>query len=239
VTPAHAGGLAALAARYGESWHRGLLDTWFGSRNTWPYPGDADRKGWAGALPGLTAVLREAGAAATAGWLLAASWGWLDDDIRPWLRYPSPATRRKHLAELGTPLAGLLAAADGTALVGQIVTVLREHGDDVLACLLPMLRPGQARTRPSGSWHGTASGGSPRSPNARPGPMTTRRSSGPAAAAANCAAHSASSSPTAASARWNGRSPRPAASTSRTRSAPPSCRSGTRSGSSAARTRWC
>jgi hypothetical protein len=26
VTPGHAGGLAALAARYGESWHRDLLD---------------------------------------------------------------------------------------------------------------------------------------------------------------------------------------------------------------------
>jgi hypothetical protein len=35
--------------------------------------------GWAGALPGLTVALRDAGAAATAGWLLAASWGWLDD----------------------------------------------------------------------------------------------------------------------------------------------------------------
>ncbi|HET9081802.1 MAG TPA: hypothetical protein VFO01_14995 [Trebonia sp.] len=140
VTPAHAGGLAALAARYGESWHRNLLDTWFGSRNTWRYTGDGDRNGWAGALPALTAALRDAGVAAAAGWLLAASWGWLDDDIRLWLRYPSPATRRKQLAELGKPLAGLLAAADGTALADEIVTVLREHGDDVLACLLPMLR---------------------------------------------------------------------------------------------------
>jgi hypothetical protein len=44
------------------------------------------------------------------------------------------------LAELGKPLAGLLAAADGTTLASEIVTALREHGDDVLACLLPMLR---------------------------------------------------------------------------------------------------
>jgi len=140
VTPAHAGGLAALAARYGESWHRELLDAWFGSRNTRRYTGDVDRKGWAGVLPGLTAALRDVGAAATAGRLLAESWAWLDDDIRLWLRYPSPATRRKQLAELGKPLAGLLAAADSTALADEIVTVLREHGDDVLACLLPMLR---------------------------------------------------------------------------------------------------
>ena len=140
VTPAHAGGLTALAARYGESWHRDLLDAWFGSRTTWRYTGGVDRKSWAGALPGLTAALRDAGAAATAGWLLAASWAWLDDDIRTWLKYPSPVTRRKKLAELGQPLAGLLAAADGTALAGEIVTVLREHGDDVLACVLPLLR---------------------------------------------------------------------------------------------------
>jgi hypothetical protein len=140
LTPAHAGGLAELAARYGESWHRDLLEAWFGPRDAWRYTGDVDRKSWAGALPGLTAALRDVGAAATAGWLLAASWGWLDDDIRLWLRYPSPATRRKQLAELGKPLAGLLAAADGTALASEIVTVLREHGDDVLACLLPMLR---------------------------------------------------------------------------------------------------
>ena len=59
----------------------------------------------------------------------------------------SPATRRKQLAEPGKPLAGLLAAADGTALAGEIVTVLRGHGDDVLACLLPMLRA--ARPGPS------------------------------------------------------------------------------------------
>jgi len=140
VTPAHAGGLAALAARYGESWYRDLLEAWYGPRNTWRYTGDVDRKSWAGALPGLTAALRDAGAAVTAGWLLAASWDWLDDDIRSWLSYPSPATQRKQLAELGKPLAGLLAAAGGTGLAGEIVRALQEHGDDVLACLLPMLR---------------------------------------------------------------------------------------------------
>lgn len=140
VTPAHAGGLAALTTRYDEPWHRNLLEAWFGSGDRWGYTGHVDRKGWAGALPGLIAALQDAGAVATAGWLLTASWGWLDGDIRLWLRYSSPNARRKQLAELGKPLAGLLAAAAGTALAGEIVTVLREHGDDVLACLLPMLR---------------------------------------------------------------------------------------------------
>jgi hypothetical protein len=107
-----------------------------------------DRKGWAGGLPGLTGALRDSGAAATAGWLLAASWGWLDEEIRLWLGYASPAIRRKQLAELGKPLAGLLAAADGMALAGEVVTVLR---DDVLACLLPLLRAaGPDRSTPFG-----------------------------------------------------------------------------------------
>lgn len=140
VTPAYAGGLAALAARYDESWHRDLLEAWFGSRTPWQYTRGADRKGWAAALPRLTASLRDVRAEATAGLLLAASWGWLDDGIRTWLSYPSPLTRRKHLSELGQPLAGLLAAADGTPLAAEIVTILLEHDDDVLACLLPMLR---------------------------------------------------------------------------------------------------
>jgi hypothetical protein len=178
--------------------------------------------------------------AATAGWLLAAQWAWLDDDIRVWLRDPSPATRRKQLAELGQPLAGLLAAADGTALAGQIVTVLREHGDDVLACLLPTLRA--AGPGPNAALEELARDCERRltAITGRPARIDDDWSvHGPAAAAANCAAHSASSSPAAASARWSGRSPRLAASTSRTRSAPPSCRSSTRPGNSAARTRWC
>ena len=136
VTPAHAGGLAKLAARYGESWHRDLLDS----------------------------VVR----------------------------------------------------------VAEHAAVHRRRGPQGL---------GRCAAR-------AHRGGSPRSPNARPGPMTTGRSPGPAAAAANYAAHSAGSSPTAASARWSGRSPRAAAGTSRTRSALPSCQSSMRSGSSAARTRW-
>src|SRR5260370_15131459 len=196
VTPGRAGGLAALAARYGEPWHQSLLDAWFGSRNTWHYTGDVDRKDWAGALPGLTAALRDAGAAATAGWLLAASWGWLDEDIRLWLRYRSPATRRKQLEELGKALAGLLAAADGTALAGEIVTVLREHGHDVLACLLPMLRA--AGPGPSTPLEELA-----RDCERRLTAITERPARadddwsvpGPAAAAANSAAHSAGSPP--------------------------------------------
>jgi hypothetical protein len=54
---------------------------------------------------------------------------------RYWLKYPSPAARRDRLDELGKPLAGLLTAADGTPLAGEVVAALGEHDDDVLACL--------------------------------------------------------------------------------------------------------
>lgn len=140
VTPAHARGLVELALRYDELWHQDLLEAWFGPRRSWPRTGEIDREGWVGGLPGLARALREAGAEATAGWLLAASWRWLSDDIRHLLRSPSPVTRDRQLGMLGRPLAGLLAAAEGTALAGEIVKILGEHGDDVLACLLPMLR---------------------------------------------------------------------------------------------------
>ncbi|HUD36288.1 MAG TPA: 2OG-Fe(II) oxygenase [Streptosporangiaceae bacterium] len=147
VTAVHADGLAALAARYDEPWHRDVFEAWFGSRNTWRYTGEANRKDWAEALPVLAAALRDVGAVATAGWLLAAAWNWLDDDIRYWLGYQSPNARRERLAELGGPLAGLLAAAEGTALADEIVTTLRKHDDDdVLACLLPVLRAIGARS---------------------------------------------------------------------------------------------
>ena len=147
VTPVHADGLAALVTRYDETWHRSLLDAWFSSRARWHSTGQPDRANWVSALPGLTAALRDAGAEATAGRMLAASWRWLAGDIRLWLNQPAPAERRKRLADLGRPLAGLLAAADGTPLADEIAAVLRAHDDDVLACLLPMLRA--AGTGPS------------------------------------------------------------------------------------------
>ena len=51
-----------------------------------------------------------------------------------------PVTRDKRLAELGKPLAAVLAAADGTKLADEVVKLLAEHRDEVLACLLPTLR---------------------------------------------------------------------------------------------------
>jgi hypothetical protein len=148
VEPAHASGLMALASRYDEAWYRDLLNAWFGPRQWRQHIVGVDRKAWAGVLPELAEALRGAGAAATAEWLLASSWVWLDDDIRVTLRIPAPATRRKQLAERGKPLAGLLTAADGTELAGEIAKVLAEHGDDMLACLLPTLRAAGSGSSP-------------------------------------------------------------------------------------------
>jgi len=150
LAPAHAAGMAALAGRYDEPWHTELLEAWFGSRGYWRYTGPVDRKAWACGLPELTTALRQADPGGdAAGWLLAATWGWLGEVIRQSLKSPSPVTRDTQLAELGRPLAGLLAAGDGTALAGEIVKILSEQDDDVLACLLPALRAAGPESGPS------------------------------------------------------------------------------------------
>jgi 2OG-Fe(II) oxygenase superfamily len=152
LTPAHADGMAALAANYDEAWQQALFDAWFGSRNSWRYHGGVDRGSWAAALPGITSALPEA----TAGILLNTTWRWLAGEIGQWLSYPMVATRRTQLAGLGKPLGGLLTATEGTALADEIVTVLRKHGDDILICLLPALRAAAPGTRAAASGTGTA-----------------------------------------------------------------------------------
>jgi hypothetical protein len=145
VTSAHAHGLAVLSPLYDEAWHQNLLDAWFGSRNPMRYQVATNRLDWLAALPRLAGDLRFAGAGTTAEMLVAKSWNWLDGAIRSSLASPAPTTRHEQLATLGKPLAGLLAAAEGTALAGDIASKLREQGDDVLACLLPMLKAAGSR----------------------------------------------------------------------------------------------
>ena len=156
LTPAHADGMAALAANYDEAWQQHLFDAWFGSRNRWLPAGGVGRGSWAGALPGITSALPEA----TAGVLLNTTWRWLAGEIGRWLSYPMVATRRTQLASLGKPLGGLLTAAEGTALADEIVTVLGKHGDDILICLLPALRAAAPGTRAAGPGTRTAASGS-------------------------------------------------------------------------------
>jgi len=159
LAPEHATAVAALAARYGEPWTSTVLDGWLGSRQSWAYRGDADRLGWIQSLPLLCDALRDTGepGAAAARRLLAASWRWLSDEIRLWVSYSPAKHRAERLDLLSKPLARLLEAAaviGETALRDAILTALREHGDNVLACLIPALRASTAlpedRQRASG-----------------------------------------------------------------------------------------
>src|SRR5207302_11388005 len=125
-----------------------------------------------------------------------------------------------------------VAAADGTALAGEIVTVLREHGDDVLACLLLMLQA-------AGPGPGAPLEELVRDCERRLTAITERPAradddwSVPWSGGCGCELCGTLGGFLAdgSEPRWSGRSPRPAASMSRTRSAPPSCQSSTRSGS--------
>ncbi len=149
LAPEHATAVAGLVARYGEPWTNTVLDGWLGSRQSWAYQGDADRLGWIQSLPLLCDALRDTGepGAAAARRLLAASWRWLSDEIRLWVRHSPAKHREERLELLSKPLARLLEAAaviGETALRDAILAALREHGDNVLACLIPALRASTA-----------------------------------------------------------------------------------------------
>jgi hypothetical protein len=145
LAPQHATAVADLVGRYGEPWTNTVLDGWLGSRQSWAYQRDADRLGWIQSLPLLCDALRDTGEPGTAAArrLLAASWHWLSDEIRLWVSYSPARHREERLNLLGKPLAHLLEA---TAVIGEtalryaILAALREHGDNVLACLIPALR---------------------------------------------------------------------------------------------------
>jgi len=149
LAPEDATAVAALVTRYGEPWTSALLDGWLGSRQSWAYQGDANRLGWIQSLPLLCDALRDTGepGAAAARRLLAASWRWLSDEIGLWVSYSPTKHREERLDLLSKPLARLLEAAaviGETALRDEILTALREHGDNVLACLIPALRASTA-----------------------------------------------------------------------------------------------
>src|SRR6266545_3850204 len=152
LAPEHATAVAALVACYGESWTSIVLDGWLGSRQSWAYLGDADRLGWIRSLPPLCDALCDTGepGAAAARRLLAASWRWLSDEIRLWVSSSPAKHREERLDLLSKPLARLLEATaviGETALRDAILAALREHGDNVLGCLIPALRASTALSK--------------------------------------------------------------------------------------------
>ncbi|HYQ64888.1 2OG-Fe(II) oxygenase [Actinophytocola sp.] len=135
LTQEHAGGLAAVAGRYGQEWTRNLINGWFGRGR---HPG-TDRHEWVEGLPGLCEALRAAGRPEVVRLLAAGTWHWLDDELRTWTTTARTEIRRPQLEKLSSPLTRLVEAADDT-LREEITTALRVYGDTVLECLMPALR---------------------------------------------------------------------------------------------------
>jgi hypothetical protein len=144
LAPENAGGLAAAAGQYGEQWTRNVIDGWFGTAYRW----ETDRYEWVGRLPDLCEALRTAGAPEVALLLTTRTWRWLDGQLRSWTTTNRTEVRRSQLELLSSPLVRLLDAADGP-LREEITAALREHGDNVLECLMPALRSAHPR-RPAG-----------------------------------------------------------------------------------------
>ena len=141
LTQEHAGGLAAVAGRYGEDWTRSVIDGWFGSGHHF----GTDLSEWVdNRLPGLCGALRTTGRPEVARLLAAGAWRWMGDQLRLWTTTARSEVRQPQLEMLSSPLVRLLEAADDK-LRDEITGALRECGDNVLECLMPALRLADAR----------------------------------------------------------------------------------------------
>ncbi|HKS47973.1 MAG TPA: 2OG-Fe(II) oxygenase [Amycolatopsis sp.] len=140
----HAGGLAAVAGRYGEQRTRNVIDGWFGPGRHYA----TDRYEWIDRLPGLCGALRAAGAPEVARLLATRTWHWMAGELQSWTTTARTELRQPQLEMLSSPLVRLLEAAADT-LRDEITTALREYRDTVLECLMPALRSAHPR-RPAG-----------------------------------------------------------------------------------------
>lgn len=135
LTHEHAPLLAAVAGVYDDQWVQDLIDSWdtgqrFGS----------ERTSWvADTLHPLCQALRECNAAALADHVVDLVWRWLSSRIDVWVRHNHPERRRSNLADLGQPLAGLLAVvSDDLGVI--IAETLRSADDNIVEVLVPALR---------------------------------------------------------------------------------------------------
>jgi hypothetical protein len=142
ATQEHADGLTAAAKLYGQGWTQSVLDGWFGSGQ---HHFTTDLSAWIDSeLPQLCGALRTASGPHVGQLLAAGAWRWLADQLRIWTTTPQGEVRRPQLERLSAPLVHLLEVADDT-LREQIAEALREHGDNVLECLMPALRLAHAQ----------------------------------------------------------------------------------------------
>ena len=81
VAQEHAGGLAAVAGRYGDEWTRSVVDGWFGPE----HPYGTELYEWVdNRLSGLCEALRAAGEPTVARLLVAGAWRRMDSQLRLW-----------------------------------------------------------------------------------------------------------------------------------------------------------
>ncbi|MGW6413013.1 2OG-Fe(II) oxygenase [Streptomyces vinaceus] len=134
----HAPGLAAAAARYGQTWACGAVSSWFGTAGA--YTG-ADRAAWLESLPGLCTALRAADGDgdATASLLVEGAWQAVEQQLISWLGTDHETERRAGMDRLGAPLVRILQAA-APETTDTIAAMLRRLPDTALECLLPALR---------------------------------------------------------------------------------------------------
>ncbi|MFF3729960.1 2OG-Fe(II) oxygenase [Streptomyces sp. NPDC002476] len=151
----HAPDLAEAAARYGRTWAREAVGSWFGTVGACT---GADRAAWLASLPGLCTALRTADGDgdAVATPLTEGAWQATERQLTGWLDVGREAERRAGMEQLGAPLAHILQAAD-TGAADTIVTALRGLPDTVLECLLPALRA--AGRQPTTVRHGAPATG--------------------------------------------------------------------------------
>lgn len=146
LSPEHAGGLAAAAERYGTGWMRRVVDAWFVSEHRL----QPQQYQWTEQLPELCAALRAHRAPAVARRLSAGVWAAVDSGLQLWTTTGPAEIRRAQLQQLALPLRHVLAAADEELRDG-ILAALRECGDTVLECLMPLLRRA-AEALPAAEW---------------------------------------------------------------------------------------
>jgi predicted 2-oxoglutarate/Fe(II)-dependent dioxygenase YbiX len=156
LTPDHASALAVLAERYGDTWMGDLLRDWTGDWRRGAHGYYPDLLQWLPDLPRLCAALATASTgAAIAQAVLEHSWKWLAEQVRPLLSGPSTGSRDKWLADLGRPLADIIAAAAQTGsanVLEEAVKLGDAAGDQVIPLFTAALRA--AETLPPGSGHG-------------------------------------------------------------------------------------
>ncbi|MDP9442748.1 MAG: hydantoinase B/oxoprolinase family protein [Actinomycetota bacterium] len=140
----HAPALVRLVEAHGERWARDLVDMWSRRRRSWASPADQARREWVASLPRLCEALHAAGSSGTSMARLLAqdSWRRVSEAIEQRRGLMPPSRRDEALGELGRSVLAVLQStviADAD-LRDTAVGFLREGGEDLLPCLMQLLR---------------------------------------------------------------------------------------------------